>query len=200
MGKISYSTAGFFDRDVEAALDAVAEAGFDRAEIVGQEPHVAEPLVGRELEAFRSRLEERGLAGGTVHAPLTRNVLAAPEEEWRREIVEVLASYLRFAAALGCGGMVIHPVPNPMFVPDPEREELPQIMRDAARRSLDDLVPVAEEVGVRILLENLPYHCAYPFLNMGELRALVDPYPGAALGLVIDTGHGWTGGAIRRMR
>ncbi len=194
MGKISCSSAGFRDRDIEAALDAIAAAGFDWAEVVGYEPHVAQPLTGTELQEFRRRMEERGLAPGTVHAPLTRNVLAAPEEDWRREKVEVLASYIRFAAALGCSGIVIHPVPNPCFVPDPERDELPQIMRDAARRSLDDLVPVAGEAGIRMLLENLPYICDYPFLNMTELRDLVDPYPEAALGLVIDTGHAWTGG------
>ena len=194
MKAISYSTAGFFDRDVEAALDAIAAAGFNRAEVVGQEPHVDVPPSGRELRDFRARLEERGLGGGTVHAPLTRNILAAPEEEWRREKVGVLASYVRFAAELGTTGVVIHPVPNPMFVPDPERDELPQIMRDAARRSLDDLVPVAREAGIRMLLENLPYRCHYPFLNMTELRELVEPYHEEAVGLVIDTGHAWTGG------
>ncbi len=190
--QVSYSTAGFGDRNVEAALDAIAASGYDYAEIVGQEPHVAEPLIGGALLEFRARLEQRGLAGGTVHAPLTRNVLGAPEEGWRREKVEVLGAYLRFTADLGSTAMVIHPVPNPRFVPEPERTELPHIMNEAARRSLDDLVPLATEVGVRILLENLPYRCAYPLLDMTELRSLVEPYPPEALGLVIDTGHAWT--------
>jgi len=194
MPEISYSTTGFGDRDVEAALDAIAAAGFTQAEILGQEPHVAEPPTGRELRDFRARLEQRGLGGGTLHAPLRRNVLGAPQEDWRREKAAVLAAYIRFAGALGVTGIVIHPVPNPMFVPDPEHPELPQRMRDAARRSLDELVPIAQENGLCILLENLPYHCAYPFLSMGELRALVDPYPEEALGLVIDTGHAWTAG------
>ena len=194
MGKISYSSAGFVDRDIEAALDAIAAAGFDRAEVLGQEPHVDAPLGGKDLQEFRNRMEGRGLLPGTVHAPLTRNVLAAPEEDWRRERVVVLGTYIRFAAELGCSGIVIHPVPNPQFVSQPEGDELTQTMRAAARRSLDDLVPVAEEVGIRMLLENLPYKCTYPFLNMTELRSLVDPYPDAALGLVIDTGHAWTGG------
>ena len=192
MSEISYSTLGFSDRDVEAALDAIADAGFTRAEILGQEPHVAVPPTGQDLLDFRSRLETRGLAGGTVHAPLQRNVLGAPEEDWRVEKVEVLASYIRFAASLGSTALVIHPVPNPIFVPDPEHPELPQRMRDAVRRSLDDLVPIAQETGICIFLENLPYHCEYPFLTMEELRPLVDPYPMEALGLVIDTGHAWT--------
>ena len=67
-----------------------------------------------------------GLRARTVHAPLTRNVLGAPDETWRREVVEVLASYLRLAAGLESTEVIIHPVPNPIFVPegdhpDPER-------------------------------------------------------------------------------
>ena len=34
MSQVSYCTRGFNDRDVEAALDAIAAAGFDRAEIL----------------------------------------------------------------------------------------------------------------------------------------------------------------------
>ena len=192
MSTVSYSTIGFNDRDVEAALDGIAAAGFAHAEIVGQEPHLAVVPEGPALRDFRQRLETRGLSGGTVHAPLTRNVLGAPEEEWRREKVEVLAAYIRLTAAIGASATIIHPVPNPIFVPDAEHPEIPQRIGAAVHRSLDDLVPIAAREGVRILLENLPYACAYPFLSMKELRPLVDPYPEEALGLVIDTGHAWT--------
>ena len=190
MVDISYSTAGFNDRDIYAALDAIAAAGFGHAEISAH--HVSAPLVGAALRTFRSGLEERGIAAGTVHAPMRENVLGAPEEGWRAEKVQVLASYLRFAGAIGAQGVVIHPVPNPIFVPDPERPELPGVIAEATRRSLDELVVVAADAGVCILLENLPYDCSYPFLNMSELRPLVDEYPAAVLGLVVDTGHAWT--------
>jgi sugar phosphate isomerase/epimerase len=192
MESVSYSTSGFNDRDVEAALDAIAAAGFDHVEICGQDPHVDTPPEGQALQDFRARLEARGFVGGTVHAPLRRNVLGAPDEEWRLEKVQVITSYLHFAAAIGSTGLIIHPVPNPIFVPDPERPELPGIMLEATWRSLDALVPVASECGVRMLLENLPYNCAYPLLCMEELRPMVDPYPDEAVGLVIDTGHAWT--------
>ena len=88
--------------------------------------------------------------------------------------------------------MVVHPVPNPVFVTDPQRPELPQLIAAATRRSLDDLVPVAQQTGVLMLLENLPYDCDYPFLTMEELRPLVDAYPEHAVALVVDTGHAWT--------
>ena len=188
MSNISYSTLGFVDRDLEAALDGVAAAGFTQTEIMGQAPHLAVPPEGKALADFRARLAARGLRARTVHAPLTRNVLGAPEEGWRLEVVEVLAGYLRLAGGLEATEVVIHPVPNPIFVPEADHPEVPRRIAEAVPRSLDQLVPVAGREGVRILLENLPYACAYPYLAMQELRALVDGYPEEQLGLVIDTG------------
>jgi sugar phosphate isomerase/epimerase len=194
MEQISYSTQGFIDREIAPALEAIAAAGFSQAEISSQSPHACSPLTGNELDRFRSHLSASGVSAGTVHAPMRENVLGAPDEVWRREKMPVMADYLRFTGAIGAAGLVIHPVPNPMFVTDPERAELSALMCDATRRSLDELVPVAQDAGVRMLLENLPYNCGYPFLNVRELRPLIDPYPQDAVGLVVDTGHAWTSG------
>lgn len=190
--KAAYSTVGFMDRKVEEALEAIAAAGFCQTEILGQEPHVAQPLTGRPLGQFCTRLESLGLRAATVHAPMRRNVLGAPEENWRREKVQVLGSYLRFAGALGATDLVIHAVPNPCFVPNADDPAVPGLIRQAVSRSLDDLVPVAAQASVRILLENLPYDCEYPYLAMPELKLLVDQYPEEQVGLVVDTGHAWT--------
>ena len=198
MVELSYSSMGFNDRDLEAALDGVAAAGFSNVEILGMEPHLGSPPEGEALQQFRGRLSERGITGCTVHAPMRECVPGAPEEGWRVEKVGVLSTYLRFVGAIGARGLIIHPVSNPIFVDEPTRPELPQIMADAARRSMDELVPVAQEAGARMLLENLPYatqyDCSYPLLKMDELRGLVDEYPEDALGLVVDTGHAWTSG------
>ena len=191
MNRVSYSTLGFGDRDTEAALDSIAAAGFRFTELVGQAPHITTPPVGKALVEFRNHLVARGLCAITVHAPLRRCVLGAPDETWRKEKVAVLADYIRFAAAVEATGIVMHPVPNPIFVPDATHAAVLNRIRDAVPRSLDELVPIAEETGVRILLENLPYQCDYAFLTMRELRPLVDGYPGAQVGLVIDTGHAW---------
>ena len=188
MTKISYCSLGFDDRDIEGALDAVAAAGFEQTEILGQEPHLAVPPKGQALVDFRSRLESRRLSA-TVHAPLTTNVLGAPEASWRRDKVAVLAGYLEFSGEIGAEEMIVHPIPNPCFVPNPTAPDLPGRMREAVGRSLDELVPMAVRLGVRFLLENLPYDCDYPLLTLGELREAIKGYPARAVGLVIDTGH-----------
>ena len=188
MDNTSYSSAGFRDRGIEEALDGVAAAGFPQVEVQGQSPHVAEPLTGQDLVAFRRRIEARGLRARSIHAPAGRAILGAPDEEWRKRNMELLGRYLQFAGELGATEMVVHPVPNPIFVDD-DGPETPQKVRDAVPRSLDDLVPVAEAAGVRMTLENLPYHCAYPYLTMKELRPLVDDYPEGQVGLILDSGH-----------
>jgi protein FrlC len=191
MNRASYCTVGLTDRDIEAALDTIAAAGFRHTELLGQAPHIAEPLAGKALSDFKRRLAECGLSVSNVHAPMNREVLGAPEEGWRQEIVKILAGYVRFTAEMEAPGVVIHPSPNPIFVPDPDDPTLPTRVSEAVWRSLDDLAPVAEDAGVRILLENLPRPEGYPFAAMAELRLLADAYPDETVGLVLDTGHAW---------
>ena len=188
MDNTSSTTALFGDRSLEAALDAIGEAGFPQAEINASAPHVeipAEPGLSR----LRSLLDGHSVCARTMHAPARRNVLGAPDEEWRREAVGVLERFVRLAGALGVTELVIHPIPNPNFVSDAndpaERGRIPQ----AVRRSLDDLMPTIEDAGVRVTLENLPYFHDFPLRSMKELRAVVDDYPNESVGLVIDTGH-----------
>ena len=187
--RFSYGSVGFNDRDLEAALAAIAAAGFDLTEVMGKEPHVGTPLSGRALVELRQYIQASGVSAASVHAPMRHNVLGPPDEDWRRAKVPVFKQYLQFTAAIEATDMIVHPVPNPMFVEDPERPGIGDAMYEAVRRSLDELMPVLEQTGVRILLENLPYQCSFPLLTVGELDAFVDPYPKACVGLVFDTGH-----------
>ena len=189
MDNTSYSSVGFRDRPYAEALRAIAEAGWSQTEISGQEPHVASVPVAGELAEFRTIVDAIGVTVRSVHAPAMRHVLGTTTEEWRREVIPVLKSYIRFTGAIGADHIVIHPIPNPMFVPDPDDPAVPRLVADGIRASLEEVVPVAQESGVRVLLENLPYLVDYPYRSMKELRELVDSYPAESLGLVIDTGH-----------
>lgn len=189
MENISYSTVGFSDRDIESALDAIAEAGFPLVEIQGKSPHVAEPLSGKVLSDFRYRIHTRGLTAKTMHAPSGRTVLGTTDEDWRRQEIILLKRYLNFGSDLGITDMVIHPIPNPIFVENPENPNVPDLIGESLKRSIDDLIPTAERTGVRFNLENLPYRCDYPYRTMKELRVLIEDYPKECVGLIIDTGH-----------
>ncbi len=187
MDDTSSTTSAFLDRSLEAALDALGEAGFPQAEIWGLDPHVATPSE-QELSRLRGILEAHSVRGRTMHAPGRRNTLAAMDASWRKESVGVLTEYVRLAGALGLTELVIHPISLRDMAPYADDPELPQRMREAVQRSLDDLMPAIEESAVRITLENLPFP-ALPLNSMRELRTVVDPYPSEAVGLVIDIGH-----------
>jgi sugar phosphate isomerase/epimerase len=189
MYRVSYSSSGFEDRGIEAALDAVALAGFRYVELCARAPHIPTPPTGVALARFRNRLSDRGLHLSAVHGPTARHVLGAPVGAWREESASILADHIRFAGAIGAPDLVVHPVPDPARVPDAGSPSVAGCIRDALLRSLDDLLPIAGQTDVRVLLENLPYQCDFPYLVMGELRPLVELYPKAQVGLVVDTGH-----------
>ncbi len=217
MTKSSYSTAGFKDRDLEAALDGIAAAGFPCIEVAAV-PHASGPPSGQAAAEVRRQIERRQLLATTLHAPPGYHVLGAPTEDWRQEKVKVLADHLLFAGEIGASGVIIHPIPNPIFLPEgADIKALLVPMEDAVKRSLDELIPVAAEAGVRMLLENLPYALGkadswvmeqapelnaiegddpivYPLIAMHQLRPFVDAYPPEQVGLVVDTGHAWTSG------
>ena len=210
MPDVSYSLAGFRESAIEVGLDAIAHAGFSCIELTGIGTSFADwhmdhgdvvpvPPTGRVAAEFRDQIARRGLRATTFHAPPRKNVLGAPTEDWRKEKVAVLGNYLRFAGEIGAAGDVMHGIPNPMFLPTgKDVATLVDPMVDAMQRSVADLVPVAAEAGVRMLLENLPYQrdidIEYPLIRMQQLRPFVDDSPPAQVGLVVDTGHAWTNG------
>ena len=203
MSKASYSTYGFGNLDAAQALERVAASGFRYVEFCC-DTHAPGDRPSKYAVSTREHLEKYGLTATTVHAPARRNTLGATDEDWRRKANAVLADTLRFSGEIGAAGMVVHGIPNPNFVPqDREIHSFYSVMVDAMRRSVEELIPVAEEADVRILIENLPYNADlrtsswdgdYPLMRMAELRPFVDDFPAKQVGLVVDVGHAWTNG------
>ena len=187
----SYSTVGFRDRDLEHALNAIAEIGFKGTEIMAIEPHLkAKAFRGNILERLHKHLKKLELEP-TVHAPLGKITPGMPDDTSRGEAIDVLSDYLYFASNIQAKEMIVHPVPNPVFVSEPNNPVLPRIIYDSVRNSLDTLIPIAEKCGVRILFENLPYHSNYPLRTTYQLREFMSAmdYDEKYLGLCVDTGH-----------
>ena len=203
MVQVSYSTYGFTEVAYESTLDRIAEIGFECVEFACDRHGVENAPLERAAD-IRRALDERNLTATTVHAPARTNVLGAATEEWRTQALAVLADALRLTGAIGAAGLVIHGIPNPMFLPqDQDMRSFYTEMVDAMRRSVTDLVPVAEQAGVRILLENLPYNRDlraagqegdYPLMHVEDLREFIEPFPQDQVGLIVDGGHSWTNG------
>ena len=203
MTQVSYSTAGFGRTKLGPALDQIVTAGFHCVEI-SCDQHIPGQHSSAVAQDVRRQLHERGMTAATVHAPARRTVLGPPEEDWRQQNISVFKDALRLTGEIGAQGLVIHGIPNPIFLDDSrELKSMYQTMIDSMRRSVEELIPTAEAAGVRMLLENLPYNQDllaagkqgdYPLMCMADLRAFSDEFPSAQVGLIVDVGHAWTDG------
>jgi len=122
-----------------------------------------------------------GFAG--VHAPCgkTRD-LCVPEPEVRKEMLSVHKTCLKISRDFGCRTYTIH-VGAAHYCYD----HVPlETIRDFCRRTLDELLPVAEQCGVILAVEN----SFEPPNSAKEVMGLVTPYLSSpSMGTCFDTGH-----------
>ncbi len=91
--------------------------------------------------------------------------------------MELAQNRLRMAARLGADVVIIH-------VPSSAGEEIRAELLGPVRRTLDEVIPTAKSLGVRIAVENMESD------DFGMLTTLLDEYGADALGLCYDSGHG----------
>jgi len=159
-------------RAVLPEIEWMAEMGFDFVDLTLEPPAAAVWKIN--LEDVRKALLEHGLpvVGHTAfYLPL-----CSPFESIRKAAVEELKYCIEAFAQLGAEWMNIHPDRN---VPMHDRKWI--IERNI--QSLRELLPVAEECGVGLMIENLPGE----FNTLAQLAQLLDPLP--SLGLHLDIGH-----------
>jgi sugar phosphate isomerase/epimerase len=123
---------------------------------------------------------EAGLDLVDAHAPFRDECdLWLPVEAYRRQMIARRKFELQLASDFGVKTCTIH-VGNWPY-PGHTLEQY----RDAVRRSLEELLPVAEKLGVTIALENL-----YKPLNLpDDLVGFVEEFRSDRLGLCFDAGH-----------
>ncbi|MCY4113500.1 MAG: sugar phosphate isomerase/epimerase [Chloroflexi bacterium] len=168
------------------ALAEVTAAGFEAIEFW---PPLC-PLISDDMRRnARSALEAAKVQPTTMHAPLTPTVnLAAVDELERRLSVYEVAAWLAPYADLGGEVVVVHPTGS-AYNDEAANAINVEAANDAARRSLDELYPIADRLGLRIACENLMERgTPRPLCRMEQLRALIEPYP-ATVGICLDTGH-----------
>ena len=150
----------------------MAELGFEFVDLTLEPPAAAVWKV--DLEEVRRVLAEYNLpvVGHTAYyLPL-----CSPFESIRKAAVQELKYCIEAFAQLGAEWMNIHPDRN---VPMHDRKWI--IERNI--QSLRELLPVAEQCGVGLMIENLPGE----FNTLAQLAQLLDPLP--SLGLHLDIGH-----------
>jgi sugar phosphate isomerase/epimerase len=159
-------------RSVLSEIEWMSGMGFDFIDLTLEPPAAAVWKI--DLEEVRRRLIDHNLpvVGHTAYyLPL-----CSPFESIRKAAVQELKYCIEAFAHLGASWMNIHPDRN---VPMHDRKWI--IERNI--QSLRELLPVAEQCGVGLMIENLPGE----FNTLAQLAQLLDPLP--SLGLHLDIGH-----------
>lgn len=171
----------------EDSVDALSALGFSRVEAMIGPGHLwPDALDAADRRALGRRLRGRGVELTTINQPnLDLNLVAldpAARDHARRRFEDAV----RLAADLGCPAVVVGPGKANPLLPAPRERLRPWLVE-----ALDGLAQVARPLGVRLLVENMPF----AFLpRCDELVALADDLDGLDLGLVVDVANCWFAG------
>jgi len=167
-------------------LQSVRRNGFTRVELWVAQPHV-NYRSSAEWSEVLTALNEADLAVCSVHAPFYRTVadaahgkflsISAAEEAERRAAINETYLLLKQMPLPTTDLLVVHPGAPGDFASAG--------CMDRLCASIEELLALAAERGVRIALENMPF----PGAGCGEMLALLDRFQSPRLGLGFDLGH-----------
>ena len=129
---------------------------------------------------LREEMRDTGLTFADSHAPFGGECdPAIPVPEYRRQMLARLKFNLQLAHDFGVDTMCVH-IDTTIYPGYTMAQHL-----DAARRSLDEVLPVAEKLGVVICLENI----FKPLNTVDDILTLIKEFPSPCLGACYDSGH-----------
>ena len=184
---IGYSTNAFVKFSLVEALQKIAALGFRGVEIMCDKPHLYPPSYGDEyLSRLRGLIDEYGLkvtnlnsftlfAVGNTYLPSW----IEPEKERREIRIEHTLQCLKLADFFGCKNISVPPG-GPLG--GLGREEAMSLFH----RGLERVAPVAEDLGVKILVEPEP---DLLMENTSEFKSFIRDVTSPAIGLNFDIGH-----------
>jgi sugar phosphate isomerase/epimerase len=167
-----------------SAADTVArlaDQGYGGVELMFFPGHLwPAELDATSLRGLRNLCEAR-LRLVSVNMPNVDMNIAAAAEEMRAYTLDLLVQFVRCAGELGAGGIIVGPgKPNPLFPMPRDR------MVSHFYRALDRLVPLARQVGTKLLIENMPF----AFLPDAEsLMNIVDGYGDDSIRIIYDVAN-----------
>lgn len=162
----------------EPYLRQMAEAGFSHVHWVH---HWKGDFIYSqyEIEQIGRWFEKYGLLLNDLHATEGNEKFWLSTEEYARLAgVELVKNRLDMTARLGGDAVVLH------IQPDGSNDNPQPAFWDRLQRSMDALLPHAQERGVQIAFENL-----YPS-NHENLKQILAKYSPDQVGICYDTGHG----------
>jgi L-ribulose-5-phosphate 3-epimerase len=170
-----------FAETATETVERLADQGYGGVELMFFPGHLwPADMSATELRRLRDLCEQR-LRLVTVNMPNVDMNVAAAAEEMRNMTLDLLLRFVRCAGELGAEGIIIGPgKPNPLF-PMPRQQ-----MTSHFYRALDELAPLACEVGTHLLVENMPF----AFLPDADgLMTTIDAYGDKSVRVIYDVAN-----------
>jgi sugar phosphate isomerase/epimerase len=182
------------DRD---HLVEIAAHGFECVEVFATRTHFDyhDSVAVRSLAEW---LEDTRLAMTSMHAPICASLVngawgepfstAIGDDTKRRRALAEAQAALAVAQTIPFKHLVVH-----LGVPDAMKVEPSDNSRDAARRSVEELVGMADKAGVQLAVEVIPNRLSTP---EALVHLIENDLEGAPIGICIDVGHAFMMGDL----
>jgi sugar phosphate isomerase/epimerase len=182
-----YSTNAYTRYDLFTSLEMIAAIGFQGVEIMCDQPHLYPPeWTPEQLEKLKSVLKQRRLKVTNLNSFTLYAVGDVILPSWieddpqkRRIRIDHTRNCLRLAKALNCGNISIPPGGRSGLLPEKEALAL-------FRRGLEEVIPTAENLGVKLLIEPEPLLLME---NSRQFESFMRELPSPVVGCNFDIGH-----------
>jgi sugar phosphate isomerase/epimerase len=173
-----------------AHLAEVAEHGFESIELFATQSHF-DYHESSAIERLEGWLRETGLRLHGIHAPITRSLsggvwgpsfsIAATDADRRRAAVREAEAALNVVRRIPADVVVLH-----LGMPRGQQVPAGDNVRDAALRSVEDILQLTSPLGVRLALEVIPNELSTP---AALVRLLEEDLDASGAGICLDYGH-----------
>lgn len=169
----------------EKAFKVLKNSGFDATDYSFHEWPADDPVLGDDFENYtkktREYMEASGLVCPQCHAPFDF-VIGEPLDDSSLNYLKTIRA-VRAAAVLGADHIAVHSIYSPVVTKEEEWKANLAFFRS--------LIPVCEDTGVKIAIENLPLQASDTPEQINDMiKELDSPWFGALL----DTGHAMISG------
>lgn len=187
--KLSFSTNAFTKMSLPETLTAIAGIGYQGVEIMADRPHFWPPdLDEGQVDTIRSRAKELNLAFCNINGFMMKAVGDVHHPSWieddesgRQMRVDHTRACLGLASVLGVPSVSTEPG-GPVAGRSEERGKLFALFA----RTIDKVIPVAEELKVKLLIEPEP---GLLLEGIDETISFLEDMDSPYLGLNFDAGH-----------
>jgi len=186
--KLGYSSNAFVKMSLLNAIKQIADLGFGGIEIMGDRPHLYPPDWNDEaLQYLKRKIGRSGLSVTNINSFTLFAVgdtylpsWIEPEQSRREMRVAHTLQSLHMADELGCANISVPPGgPLPSGMSGKEAFRL-------FHAGLDQVIPLAEELGVKILIEPEP---DLLMENTKQIRSFISDIRSPQVGVNFDIGH-----------